>query len=324
MKISKYIRLFVSGLLLLAVPWITASAWQARAIAAETQTVRDADLSYIDVSESVVMLENEKVHGSNMTCMATDAGLVFVDCGLFTEIGARFRKDMEARFNKKTIALFLTHAHTDHFFGMGAFADVPVIAAEAERPLFEYQLSIDFQSRVEGFKRIFPLFDQALKTAKPFAPTEWFEEEFTLGTGKNQVVILKTGGHTAGISCARMTSQGVLVASDNIQVGGFPYFGDQTGDMSVWIEALKQWESLNLKKICPGHGSVVDKNYVTAVRVYFEALVAALSKLKAAGIPVQEAVVHADLPKGYWPEDVEKPGWFDPAVAGLYRALEVD
>jgi glyoxylase-like metal-dependent hydrolase (beta-lactamase superfamily II) len=316
--------MFVSGLLLFAVPWIAARAGQEYAAAGETQPVKKSALSYIDVSESVVMLENEKVHGSNIACLATNDGLVFVDCGLFTEIAAEFRKDMEAKFKKKTIALLLTHAHTDHFFGMGAFADVPVVAAAAERPLFEQQLSIDFQSRVEGYKRIFPLFDQALKTAKPFTPTKWFEEEITFGTGKNQVIIRRTGGHTAGCSYALMTSQGVLAAGDNVQVDYFPYFGDQTGDMTIWIETLKQWEDMDLQRICPGHGRVVDETYITVVREYYEELVAALRKLKSDGVPIREAVFHPELPAGYWPEGLEKPGWFDPAVAGLYRSLDVD
>lgn len=309
------IGILVSGLLVLVVAPIAAHAGQ------EQATVGTSNLSYITVSESVVMLENLKVHGSNITCLATDDGLVFVDCGLFTDIAARFRKDMEARFERKTLALFLTHGHTDHFFGMGAFADVPVVAAAAEKPLFEHQLSIDFQSHVEGYKRIFPLFDQALETASPFAPTKWFDEEMTFGTGESRVIIRRTGGHTAGCSYALMTSQGILVAGDNVQVEQYPYFGDRTGDMTVWIETLEHWEGMDLQNICPGHGRVVGAAYVTAVREYYQKLVAVLEKLKSEDVPVQEAVSHPDLPEGYWPEDLEKPGWFEPAVAGLYRSL---
>jgi hypothetical protein len=68
----------------------------------------------------------------------------------------------------------------------------------------------------------------------------------------------------------------------------------------------------------------VDKAYVTEVRVYFEKLVATLRRLKSEGVPLQEAVNHPDLPAGYWPNELEKPGWFDPAVAQLYRSLEID
>jgi glyoxylase-like metal-dependent hydrolase (beta-lactamase superfamily II) len=311
-------------MLLSAVFHSAAIAGPEYAAAAESPSAGDSAPVYVDVSESVVMLHNQKIHGSNVTCLATDDGLVFVDCGLFTDRVAAFRSAMEEKFGKKTIALVLTHAHTDHFFGMGAFSDVPVLAAAAEKPLFERQLSIDFQEHVEGYKKVFPLFDEALKTAKPFAPTRWFEGETTIGTGKHPVTIRRTGGHTTGCSYVVMAEEGVLVAGDNLQVDYHPYFGDPTNDMPVWIETLKQWEGMDLGKFCPGHGTVVDKPYVTATREYFEQLVAALTKLKSEKVPIREAVSHPDLPKGYWPADLEKPGWFEPAVAGLYRSIEVN
>ena len=77
------------------------------------------------------MARQEQAYGSNITCIALDEGLVFVDASLSTAVAGQFRKDMEARFERKTIALILTHGHLDHFLGMGAFADVEVIAAAA-------------------------------------------------------------------------------------------------------------------------------------------------------------------------------------------------
>jgi len=93
-------------------------AW-ALATLALTGAAADSDL--VEVSPSVVMLQNER--GSNITCIALDDGLVFVDTGLSTEVAADFRKTMEARFKRPTQALLLTHGHLDHIFAMGAFAD---------------------------------------------------------------------------------------------------------------------------------------------------------------------------------------------------------
>ena len=55
-----------------------------------------APVKYIDVSPSVVMAENS--NGSNLTCIALDDGLIFVDAGLITDIAAEFRTTMEQRF----------------------------------------------------------------------------------------------------------------------------------------------------------------------------------------------------------------------------------
>jgi hypothetical protein len=59
-----------------------------------------APVEYVDISPSVVMAENP--NGSNLTCIALDDGLVFVDAGLVTSIAADFRKAMEQRGPRST------------------------------------------------------------------------------------------------------------------------------------------------------------------------------------------------------------------------------
>jgi glyoxylase-like metal-dependent hydrolase (beta-lactamase superfamily II) len=267
------------------------------------------------------MLQNEKPYGSNMTCFALDDGLLFLDTGLFTGIAGKFRKDMDAKFQKKTIALLLSHAHTDHFFGMGAFTDVPVVAAAAGKERFRQQLSIDFEGRVEDFKRIFPQFEEALETARPFMPTIWVGMEIEFGSGENAVLFRSTGGHSACSSYAYSPAERVIAAGDNLQVGGYAYFGDPTTEMDKWIQTLAQWETLGGSTFCPGHGRPVDLPYLTSARVYFQDLVFALTTLKTEGVPVEDAVKHPSLPNGYWESDATEPPWYRPAIAGLYRSM---
>jgi cyclase len=274
-------------------------------------------IEYVQVSNSVVMIKSLRENGSNITCIALNEGLVFVDCGFFTDIAAKFRKDMEEKYQKKTMALVFTHEHTDHFFGMGAFANVPIIFNNKGKEIFQFQINIDYKSRVEGYKRVFPKFDKALEIAKLSMPTKWYDEDLTLGS--NELIIKLTGGHSSSCSYIYFPQEKVLVAGDNLQVDYYPYFGDQTGDMNAWIETLKKWEEMDIEKFCPGHGGVVDKAYLTSTRIYFEQLLAAINKLKADGIPVEQAVNHPSLPKGYWPEEIKKPGWFESSIALLYQ-----
>jgi len=278
-------------------------------------------LNYVKVSDSVVMLYNKKEHGANMTCVALDDGLVFVDCGLFTEIASQFRADMEKNFNKKTLALFLTHAHIDHFFGMDAFNDVQVIASQTSKALFEAQLNIQFETRVEGYEKIFPKFGDALQSAKIFLPTKWFEKEMVLGSGKKQLVCQNTGGHTAGSSIAILESEKVIISGDLVQVDQYCYFGDPSTSMTAWIETLRQWDASDVEKICPGHGRMVNRDYIPPIISYFEEMISALQTLKKAELTPREVVSHSSLPKGYWPEGLDKPGWYDYAIARLYQEL---
>ena len=296
-----------------------------RAVEAQSAPAQPASvlppLKYAEVSASVTMLQNERPYGSNITCIATKEGLIFVDASLFTEVAAKFRKDMEAKYQKKTLALLLSHAHTDHFFGMGAFSDVPVFLASSGREYFEQQLGVDYASRVAGYERVFPRFGEALKTARLFMPGVWFEKEMQFGSGENMLRVHNTGGHSLCSSYAYLPSQRVLVAGDNVQVDAYPYFGDPTGEMDTWIKTLKGWEAMPIGVVCPGHGRPVDRAYLTSVRIFFEDLVAAVTKLKGEKVPEEQVVNHPSLPKGYWGEGLPEPGWYRPTIAGLYRSI---
>jgi len=66
----------------------------------------------------------------------------------------------------------------------------------------------------------------------------------------------------------------------------------------------------------------VDRAYIASVRTYFEELVAALAKLKAGGVSVEEAVGHPTLPRGYWGDEAQEPPAFRYSVARLYASIE--
>lgn len=279
-----------------------------------------APMEYVDISPSVVMAENP--NGSNITCIALDDGLVFVDAGLVTADAVEFRAAMEKRFKRPTTRLILTHGHTDHIFAMGAFSDVEVVAASSERPLFENQVAIEWtEERIGAWASVFPAFTDAVDSAEPFLPTVWVDSEQTFGSGESTAIFATTGGHTTGSSYVWFPSEGVLVGGDLVQVDRYPYFGDQTNDLGLWIDALKKWHDMKPKAVCPGHGRAVDRNYLRLEWEYFEALIVALKKLKTEDVPVEEAVVHASLPAGYWPADLPEPGWWRYCIANCYRNL---
>ena len=279
----------------------------------------DAGVEYIDVSPSVVMAQNPD--GSNLTCIALDEGLVFVDAGLDTNVAAAFRTAMENRFDRRTKYLFLTHGHIDHIFAMGAFSDVEVVAASSEKPLFERQLAIEWdEEKTAAYTGIFPTVADVVDTAKPFLPTVWVDTEKTFKSGDNRVVFATTGGHTTGSSYVWFPREGVLVGGDLVQVDKYPYFGDQSNDLLRWIDALKSWHKMEPAAICPGHGRAVDKDYLRLEWEFFEALIVALEQLKSEGVPIEEAVVHASLPAAYWPDQPE-PRWWKYCIALCYRSL---
>lgn len=277
-------------------------------------------LVYTDISQSVVMAQHG--YGSNIICICTDMGLYFVDTGLNTGLASRFRKDMEERFSRKTRALLITHAHTDHFFGMAAFSDVPVIAPAAGKKSWETQLAVEFnEKRIQAYDRIFSGFKESFPLARPFMPTRFFKDQIVLGQGERTLFFSTTGGHTADSSSVFFPSEGVLVSGDLVQVDRYPYFGDPTNNMDDWLAAFSKWEGMPIKKICPGHGRSVDKTYITLMKNYFLELISVLKTFKSSGFDVKDVIRNPGLPEGYWNPKAQRPIWFDYCIASLYQSL---
>jgi glyoxylase-like metal-dependent hydrolase (beta-lactamase superfamily II) len=275
---------------------------------------------YVDVAPSVVMAQNPS--GSNLIAIALDDGLVFVDAGLDTEVATRFRKAMEQRFDRPTKYLILTHGHLDHILAMGAFDDVGVVAAAAEKPLFEKQLAIEFNERTTAaYTQIFPTFAEVIGSARPFAPTVWVENEWAFGSGNSHIFFATTGGHTTGSSYVYYPAERVLITGDLVQVDKHPYFGDPTTDLQVWIDALKKWYAMDPARICPGHGRVVERCYLQREWEFFENLILTMRQLKIENVPIEEAVNHPNIPTGYWDEDLPEPRWWKHCLALCYRSL---
>ncbi len=278
-------------------------------------------LNYVQVSESVVMVQHDKDQGSNMICVVLDDGLVFFDCSLFVEIGQEFRKTMEEKYQRKTLALVQSHAHSDHFFGMDAFKDVPYITTTNAKRMFEFQLSIDYQKYKEGYMQVFPRFDKALESAKFRMPSIWFDGELELGSGDSKLILRNAGGHTECSIYAYFEKEKVLLAGDDIQVDYHPYFGDQTGSLKDWVDVLKVWETMDIDHVCAGHGPLTDKTYITKARVFFEELEAKFRELKSRNASEEEVLKEINTIEKYWPTSLQKPGWYDASIIGIYRRM---
>ena len=279
----------------------------------------DAPYTLVEASPMVVMALHD--NGSNITCVAMDEGLVFFDASLSTRTATHFRRAMETRFERPTIALVLTHAHLDHILGMGAFSDVEVIAAAAGRPCWDRFVAVEWNDEaVAGFAAIFPTLPDEIGDAELRLPSVWFEDTYILGSGDDAVTVRRTGGHTADSASVIAGDERVVIAGDLVQARRRPYFGEPDTDFDAWIGALEDWEALDVGAVCPGHGPVIDRAELGAIRQWFEGAVAAMSEVKQRAASFDEVLADPGLPAGYWPEEASVPRWWGFCVKRLYDA----
>ncbi|MHA1187234.1 MAG: MBL fold metallo-hydrolase [Candidatus Heimdallarchaeota archaeon] len=274
---------------------------------------------YQEISESVVFLP--RANGSNLACIALEDELVFFDAGLHTKVAAEFRKQMEEKYQRKTGALILTHGHIDHFFGMGAFADVKVIAAkEAEANIKRYVDAEITEEILANLEQYFATIKEAGKDAKLFMPNQWFDRKATYGKN-DDLVFTVIGGHSGCSSTIYFEKEGAIITGDLMQVERYPYFGEQDTDLEKWINAIKSWQEMAVKSVIPGHGRVVDVDYLSSVRSFFEDMLKAVKELKEEKVPEEEIANHSKIPKGYWPKDAKRNPSYDYSIVNLYRKL---
>ncbi|MHA1503966.1 MAG: MBL fold metallo-hydrolase [Candidatus Heimdallarchaeota archaeon] len=276
-------------------------------------------MMYQEISESVVFLP--RANGSNLACIALEDELVFFDAGLHTKVAAEFRKQMEEKYQRKTGALILTHGHIDHFFGMGAFADVKVIAAkEAEANIKRFVDAEITEEILDNLEQFFPTIKEAGKDAKLFMPNQWFDGKATYGKN-DELVFTVIGGHSSCSSTIYFEKEGAIITGDLMQVERYPYFGEPDTDLEKWINAITSWQKLNVKSVVPGHGRVVDVEYLTGVKSFFEDMLTAVKELKKEKVPEEEVANHPKIPSGYWPKEAKRNPSYDFSIVNLYRKL---
>jgi len=219
--------------------------------------------------------ENSAPFTIPITCIALNKELVFVDCGIFVDVASDFRKEMERKYNKPTSHLLLTHSNWDHIFAIEAFEDVNIVIGNPGIQTIKKQLKdgyLSFEKRQEWADRRYSdnkYMKNLIMNAHIFPPKMEIKNEFTIGKKDAQILFKVIRGHSRDSSFVYNNTDKVLITGDNLlecypQLPGLP---EDT------MKTFALWESLEIDYVIPGHGIVVDKEFVKKVRNYFEKLI---------------------------------------------------
>jgi glyoxylase-like metal-dependent hydrolase (beta-lactamase superfamily II) len=152
---------------------------------------------------------------------------------------------------KNLTAIYVTHGHGDHFFGLAPllerFPGAKAVATAEVVGAMREQLS---PASIESFwRRLFPgEIPDRLLLAEPLEDNELKLE------GHKLVVVNAGRTDTAHSTCLHVPSIGLIVGGDAVYNGIHPYLGEtDTGSRLEWISTLDKLEALKPKAVVAGH-----------------------------------------------------------------------
>jgi glyoxylase-like metal-dependent hydrolase (beta-lactamase superfamily II) len=175
---------------------------------------------------------------------------VLVDTLLTTE-QSKTLLDWVVAHGKNLTAIYITHGHGDHFFGLASllehFPRAKAVATPEIVKAMREQLS---PAWIDDFwRRLFPGdIPKRLLVAEPLEGTD-------LDLEGHKLVAVDTGRtDTAHSTCLHVPSIGLIVGGDVVYNGIHPYLREtDTESRLEWISALDKLEALNPKAVIAGH-----------------------------------------------------------------------
>lgn len=194
--------------------------------------------------------------------------IVMIDTGTNLRKVKIFKEEIEKQTGKKIEVVINTHYHGDHFIGNQVFADARIISSEITQKRIKEGIPKWTPEVIENAKKRIddPL---ALEGLIPTPPNESFTGQMELVDGGVNIIIKQTGGHTDGSCYVYCPENKLLFVGDNLFVTSYPWGGEESCNPDNWINAFKEYLSLDVEHIIPGHGPAINKKTLEYTVNYF-------------------------------------------------------
>jgi glyoxylase-like metal-dependent hydrolase (beta-lactamase superfamily II) len=253
---------------------------------------------FVEVADRVWVARQEW-YDLNVCLVRGSSGLLVIDTQASARAARAIVDDVRAVGIGDVTAVVNTHEHFDHTFGNGAFR-----TAYGAIPIYAHEVAAEHT--VDAGERIKELFAEehddphradVLETEIVVAD-HTFSSVLVLDLGDRQVELAHPGrGHTAGDAVLRVPDADVVLAGDLVEESGPPAFGSDCHPLE-WPGTLDVVLNLVTRDtvVVPGHGALVDRDFVEQQRQDIAITAQIVRDLAAAGVPAERA-----LDEGEWP-----------------------
>ena len=146
-------------------------------------------------------------------------------------------------------AIYVTHGHPDHFFGLKVLQDrFPNAQALATREVVAKMRLQITPEKLDDRRKQFPGLPEIISIADPLEGNE-------IDLEGNKLIIVKVGHtDTDDTTCLHVPSIGLVVAGDVVYNGIHPFLGESNRQTRLeWIAALDKIDALRPSAVVAGH-----------------------------------------------------------------------
>jgi len=187
---------------------------------------------------------------NSTTLIHGERDAVLVDTLLTTE-QSKTLSDWVVASGKNLTAIYITHGHGDHFFGLASLLErFPRAKAVATPEVVKAMREHLSPAWIDNFwRRLFPGdIPDRLLVAEPLEGNELELE------GHKLVAVDAGRTDTAHSTCLHVPSIGLIVGGDVVYNGIHPFLGETNPQSRLeWISTLEKLEALNPKAVIAGH-----------------------------------------------------------------------
>lgn len=221
----------------------------------------------VRVNERVHVLHGPVQHANsanqgymiNATAIIGDQGVILIDSGGSADVGRHLAAAVRRITDKPVTHIVNTHHHGDHYLGNSAFPGATIMSSEECRKLV-------LETGAEWLRIMEHDVGHALPGTKPLPARATFRAGRTAVRlqGVRFVFWVPAGSHTAGDLMVFLPDDKVLVAGDVLVQGVVPTLQD--GSLKNWIRTLAEIESTDALHFVPGHGNLMKREDVAAMK----------------------------------------------------------